>query len=498
MGALEYPPGTGAHAEINGQLSDLGYIEAYDRAMAAAGRNAGARRAAQLELLNLVRSDPIELFRQLRSERPVLDLPDLDMYVVTRDRDVRRILDNPTVFSVRDYRDRMGPVVGAYMLNRDAHPYYNIEEKPWMRSLMLRSDLPRIRQIVREATEAGIRQSTTQEGRLDVVPALGRGVPVVMVQEYFGFHAPTDDMLRWSFRTQDSFFHNVVYLRGFIGFLVRSLGVGGKELQRSQRSADEVHRAAFTAGAEMRDFLDAYVADRDTEIRAEDTVLARMLRANSELAHPKQMDRIRSNIMGGLIGSVETSNAAIVQALNQLLARPEVLEQARQAAAAVGPEDAIERSEFAQYVWEGARFHPITPFVVRYVHEDTVIGDRTASVRLRKGRRVLVATHSAMHDPRAVRSPDRFLIDRPAREREMNLGYGMHRCLGDYIAQVMVPEVVRQLVLLPDVEHVTEGEPIEDNQGIDFGKRGSFPEHYVVRHTGNRVGSPEVVDALDF
>ena len=252
--------------------------------MAAAGRNAGARRAAQLELLNLVRSDPIELFRQLRSERPVLDLPDLDMYVVTRDRDVRRILDNPTVFSVRDYRDRMGPVVGAYMLNRDAHPYYNIEEKPWMRSLMLRSDLPRIRQIVREATEAGIRQSTTQEGRLDVVPALGRGVPVVMVQEYFGAHAPTDDMLRWSFRTQDSFFHNVVYLRGFIGFLVRSLGVGGKELQRSQRSADEVHRAAFTAGAEMRDFLDAYVADRDTEIRAEDTVLARMLRASVRTA----------------------------------------------------------------------------------------------------------------------------------------------------------------------------------------------------------------------
>ncbi len=119
-------------------------------------------------------------------------------------------------------------------------------------------------------------------------------------------------------------------------------------------------------------------------------------------------------------------------------------------------------------------------------NEDTVIGDGAQSERLRKGRRVLVATQSAMHDPRAVRSPDEFRIDRPAREREMNLGYGMHRCLGDYTAQVMVPEVVRQLVLLPDLEHVAEDEPIEDNQGIDFGERGSFPEHFVVRHTKNQ------------
>jgi hypothetical protein len=39
-------------------------------------------------------------------------------------------------------------------------------------------------------------------------------------------------------------------------------------------------------------------------------------------------------------------------------------------------------------------------------------------------------------------------------------------------------------VLLPDIARVAEDPPLADNQGIDFGERGSFPERYVVRHGG--------------
>ena len=481
MGTFRYPAGTLAHAEIHRQLANLSFVDEFDRAMAEAGRDAGARRAAQIRILSGVREDPIELFRQLRSERPVLALPDLDMVLVTRDRDVRKILDNPTVFSVKDYRDRMEPVVGPYMLNRDSHPYYNIEEKQWMRSLMKRSDLPRLQRIVHDATASAIQGGVGPDRTLDVVPSLGRGVPVVIVQEYFGLRAPSADMLRWSLQTQDSFFHNVAYVRGLRGFLIRTLGVGGADLRASQVEALEVHRAAFGAGKEMRSFLDDYIDTQSSTIRSEDTVLARMLAVNDSLTHPKTLARIRSNIMGGLVGAVETSNAAVVQSVNQLLARPEVLRAARAAARNLAEGEPIEDSPFAAYVWEALRFHPINPFVVRYIQRNTLIGDGDQAALLRKGKRVLVATHSAMMDPRTVWNPDRFEIDRPARDRRMNLGYAMHRCLGDYVAMVMIPEIVRQLVLHPGLARVPETPAIEANQGIDFGPRGSFPERYRVR-----------------
>jgi cytochrome P450 len=305
---------------------------------------------------------------------------------------------------------------------------------------------------------------------------------VTVVQEYFGFRAPTPDMLRWSFITQDSFFHNVPYLRGVRGFAVRVLGLAGPTLQAQQEEALLVHERGAVAGEEMRDFLDAYIAGHRAEILAEDTVLSRMLRVNDTLAHPKEMARIRANVMGGLIGAVETSNAAIVQSLHQLLRRPEALARARAAAAKIGPDDAIERSELAGYVWEALRFHPINPFVVRYATADAVLGDGATSAQVKKGQRVLTATFSAMHDPRTVEAPDEFRPVRPPRDREMELGYGMHRCLGDRIAEVMVPEVLRQLVLLPDLEWVAPVPALPYDEGIDMGPRRAFPERYVVRY----------------
>lgn len=474
--AFAYPEGSLARAEIDRTLPETDILRRFDEAQ---GKDAGSRRAAQFEILRLVKADPQRLFRELRAERPVLDLPDLDLSLVTRARDTREILDNPTLFSVRDYRDRMEPVVGPYMLNRDSDPYANVEEKPWMRSLVLSSDFPRVRAIARSAAADGIRTGLRPDGTLEVVSAVGRAVPVQVVREYFGFQAPPERLRDWSFKTQDSFFHNVAYIRGARGFLIRRFGFGGREIQDSQIEALQVHEAAIAAGREMRAFLrDAL--DHQDGVVAQDTVFARMLRANPTLAFPKSDDRIVANVMGTLIGAVETTNAAIVQSLNQLLIRPEILSRARAAAARVGPDDPIEKSEFAGYVWEALRFHPINPFVVRYVEADAVIGTGDQARRLRKGTRVLVATHSAMLDPRSVRDPDTFIVDRPARDREMELGYGMHRCLGDVIAEVMVPEALRQLVLLPGLRRPDDASTIAVNQGIDFGTRGSFPERYTV------------------
>jgi len=482
-GEFSYAPGSAAYDEIHRALPDRQILERYDAVMRNPVASAAERRAAQLEILHQVKVAPLRLFRQLRSERPVLDLDTVELYVVTRDDDVRLILNTPTVCSVRDYRDRMEPVVGPYMLNRDAHPRYNMEEKPWMRTLLRPADFPRIRDIARDSARDGIARGTDAGGQLDVVAHLGRAVPVAVVRAYFGFRATPEKLLEWSFKTQDSFFHNVAYLRGLRGFLVRTFGVGGAALQAAQREALAVHGAAIAAGEEMRRFLTDELEQHRAEILASDTVFGRMLAGNGGLSFPKQQDRMIANVIGGLVGAVETTNAAIVQSLNQLLAVPQRLEAARRAAQAVGADTAIQTTPFAGCVWEALRFHPINPFVVRYVEQDTVIGAGDQAVRLRRGRRVLVATHSAMHDPLTVHNPDDFDVARPQRDREMNLGYATHRCLGDAVAEVMVPETIRQLLLLPGLQRVPEAPPIPINQGIDFGRRGSFPERYLVRYT---------------
>jgi cytochrome P450 len=464
--------------EIHRSLEATPHVDAFERGMAS--KDADTRRVAQIDVLRAVKLDPLGLFRELRSVRPILSLPDLSLHLVVRDADVRSALSQPTLFSVRDYADRMEPVVGDYMLDRDGDPEFNLEEKRWMRTLFQSADFARIRALVREAAADWIEERPGGDGTLEVVSALGRPVPLHVVQKYIGFDAPTDKMLEWSFRTQDSFFHNVGFLRGARGWLVRTLGVGGAAVQASQRTALEVHERAFAAGREMQKFLDEFITSARTAILAHDTVLSRMLQTNDRLAHPKRHERLRSNVIGGLVGAVETSNAAIVQSLDQLLKRPAVWAEARAAAAELKDADAIHTSRFAKYVWEALRYFPINPFVVRYAERDAWLGAGDFARHVRAGDRILAATHSAMHDPRTAESPTEFRPDRPERDREMNLGYGHHRCLGDAVSQVVVPEVLRQLVLL-DLERVPESPPLPDNQGIDFGTRGSFPECYTVR-----------------
>lgn len=141
------------------------------------------------------------------------------------------------------------------------------------------------------------------------------------------------------------------------------------------------------------------------------------------------------------------------------------------------PRAPIQNTQFAQMVWEALRFHPINPFVVRYVEKDQEL----SGVKLKEGSRLLVATHSAMMDPRSVKFPQQFMAKRPYEDRRMNLGIFQHRCLGDYVAEVMIPTVLYQMLLSPDIQRdQTATGRIGLNQNIDFGPRNSFPEKYVV------------------
>jgi cytochrome P450 len=80
---------------------------------------------------------------------------------------------------------------------------------------------------------------------------------------------------------------------------------------------------------------------------------------------------------------------------------------------------------------------------------------------------VLPLTQSAMFDSYAYTNPDEFNPDRTF-YHNFNFGFGSHDCLGKYVGMEMLPEMVRQIIRLPNIRAAGP---------MDY-KQGPFPESY--------------------
>ncbi|MFM6928385.1 MAG: cytochrome P450 [Bdellovibrio sp.] len=437
-----------------------------------------------------VRANPIAAFQDIRKYSPVLVMEPLPIkdspyrfgntYVLSRYKDVVEALSQPTKLSVRNYTKKMEGSVGQFMLAYDG-TQYNIKEKPWMRQMMPMSDLPKVRSIVRNLVKQAIAEGQyigqdpdgMTYGRLEVVNQIARRVPIRLTGEYFGFPGPSEEkMYEWSRATQNEYFHNV---------------------KNEKRIANE----AIVAGREMNGYLKKLIAEKAKRIAAgatDEDILSRLIRSKTtDFVAPKNAedDRVRANIIGTLVGGVETTQAAIVQSLSQLFLRPEEFERARNAAM----RDDVET--VAKYVWEALRFQPVNPFVVRYAEEDIKLA---SGVKIPKGSHVMIATQSAMFDDAEAgfERPNDFNIGRD-QNKFFHLGYGHHRCLGDYVSMVQVPEVVMAILKLPNVR------PASGQAGlVDFRKRiepnalkadvveTSFPESFSIEYDANPMARQKV------
>lgn len=291
-----------------------------------------------------------------------------------------------------------------------------------MRSLMQREDLLRVRAMVAELADKAV-SDHRQSGQIEVVSELSR-------------------MMRWSRATQYDMFHNT-------------------------DKDPLIHAENVAAGQEMKTYLEGLLPQRRDELAQNpglDDILSRLLKSRFDDAIHFDEQRIVTNMMGTLVGGIETSSPAVVQILDQLFKRPGILSEAR--AAAQADDDEL----LFKYCWEALRFNPINPFVIRYCAEDYKLAAGTwRSSRIKAGKIVLICTRSAMRDGRELDYADDFCIDRPD-YHYMHMGYGLHTCLGDQVSRVQVPTIIKQLLKLPKLRPVGE---------IDF-EGGPFPESYTV------------------
>jgi len=86
----------------------------------------------------------------------------------------------------------------------------------------------------------------------------------------------------------------------------------------------------------------------------------------------------------------------------------------------------------------------LVPEIIRYVtpvihmrrtaREDTELGGK----EIRKGDKVVMWYVSGNRDPDAVEDPDSFIIDRPRPRQHLSFGFGIHRCVGNRLAELQL------------------------------------------------------------
>jgi cytochrome P450 len=86
----------------------------------------------------------------------------------------------------------------------------------------------------------------------------------------------------------------------------------------------------------------------------------------------------------------------------------------------------------------------VTPVIHmrRTVKEDTELGGKT----IKKGDKVVIWYVSGNRDPEAIENPDRLIIDRARPRQHLSFGFGIHRCVGNRLAELQLRVLWEELL----------------------------------------------------
>ncbi len=148
----------------------------------------------------------------------------------------------------------------------------------------------------------------------------------------------------------------------------------------------------------------------------------------SMLAHnPATRDMPPMEFMGNLVllivGGNDTTRNSITGGLYFLSQNPGEWDKLRANPALVEP-----------MVSETIRYQTPLAHMRRTALEDTILGRK----RIRKGDKVVMWYVSGNRDERALENPDAFVIDRERPRQHMSFGFGIHRCVGNRLAELQL------------------------------------------------------------
>ena len=335
--------------------------------------------------LETLAADPHAALARMRAYGPVVWVPAVGGWMVTRHAEAVAVLRDPLRFTVDDPRFSTAHVLGPSMLSTDG-PRHRHHRDPFvgpLRRRMVESDLaPAIARIAGAVT-----QRLANTDGADLSADLAAPVAVEVMAELTGLTDVGVDRLL------------DVY---------RRIVAGVDDLSRGRPLRSEAVAAAGT----LRSHIAAAHA-------------APVLTDSSRLAS----DDLAANVAVILFGGIETGEGMNATALWYLLSEPDVLEKCTPQSVPGLVEEAI-------------RLEPPAARVDRYATADVRIGD----AHIGAGDLVVVSITAANRDPDVFEQPDRFRLDRPSTKRHLSFATGPHACIGSWVARVETAAVVDAVV----------------------------------------------------
>ncbi|MEM7369068.1 MAG: cytochrome P450 [Bacteroidota bacterium] len=401
-------------------------------------------------IITKLTSNQAGLFYFLQKRLPMIRIGLAKVAIASRHDLVVDVLDRNADFTVWEINGKkMADQKGAFFLGMDRSDPQFDREREFVRKSAHKGDMALIRSFVREQADA-ICERVQPYGKLDVVQTLNYGVLIQLLGYYFGVPAPVESQMeRW----QRTMFYDL-----FLNFT----------------NNKKKHQQAVDSGKERIAWVRGLIAERKELLKAgksidENNLLNRLilLQQQPEYAWVDD-DTIRRNIGGLLTGIQETTSKAAIFVLQELFKRPDMLKGAIEAA------QAREMEKMLGYVYEGLRFNPVQPGVLRFSETKQILnGNGKKTYTIKGNRKVLALTSGAMFDPNTFPNPKQFNPDRDA--RYMNWGFGLHECYGKHINKVTIPELVAAVLRLKNVR-LAKGR-VGQGSGLHI---GPFPNNYVV------------------
>ncbi|WP_370501084.1 cytochrome P450 [Mycolicibacterium sp. jd] len=368
--------------------------------------------------------DMADIFRLLRDDEPVLYIPTLNMWAISRHDDV--------VVALRDHErfghlpdDMMGPVPADLaeqlpngyalsiptLVNTDP-PVHNRIRKLAQKSLTPRA-VARYEALIRD-TANGLIDTFVDDGRADIIERFALPLPVTVMANILGFpDADRARFKRWILSTFDLFVPTLTPER------------------RHELALDQI---------ELNRYVHAAIEERRTN--PGDDIISGLIRAAEGEGEQSLGDLEILGIITQLTtGGFETTQGTIGLALVALCEHPEVFERVR-----------ADPKLLPAVIEETIRRYNPARGVFRVTKCDVEISGRL----IPQGSRIFVLIGAANQDPEQFTDPLEFDIDRDLRNH-VGFGTGVHSCPGMALARLDI-RIALELLLarLPNLRLVPD------------------------------------------
>jgi cytochrome P450 len=360
-----------------------------------------------------LRTNPYEVYRELREESPVYWSPFLQMWMLTRFDDCMAVLrdhsrfsserlraDNVFVKQLEDYRMKSGPIgTTVTMLSSDPPAHTR------MRNLVNKAFTPRSVEVIRPRMQEiadSLMDALPNPHEIDVVRDLAVPLPVIVIAEVLG--VPASDREQFKDWSTD---------------IANTLGAAFQPpevLDRAQRSSNAI-----------ADYFREQIAQRRAAPR--DDMLSRLVAAeeNGDLLSE---DELVATLILLLVAGNETTTNLIGNGALLLLKNPDQRRLLQERPELLVP--AVE---------EMLRYDGPAQMTSRVMLTDVDFQGH----EFKTGQVVLAVIGGANHDPAQYTEPDRFNISRN-QGRNLAFGHGIHYCIGAGLAMAEAEVAISTLL----------------------------------------------------